>query len=89
MAIGWGATDGSFDTIKAVVDDAIEWARLELEIASKRESNDECEDCGNKIPIERIKAVSGVLCCVKCQSDKDTTIKSYYNRRGSKDSQLR
>ncbi|WP_458782531.1 TraR/DksA C4-type zinc finger protein, partial [Klebsiella aerogenes] len=39
----------------------------------------------------RRKALAGVRYCVKCQQDKDLHNNTYsgYNRRGSKDSQLR
>lgn len=86
---GWGPNDGVFETNKATVDDAVDWARLELELASKRESNEICDECENPIPIERRLAVKGVLFCVKCQAKHDAQHQSYYNRRGSKDSQLR
>lgn len=86
---GWGPSDPVFETNKATIDDAVDWARLELELASKRESNELCDDCENPIPIGRRLAVPGVLYCIKCQPKYDAQIKSYYNRRGSKDSQLR
>lgn len=86
---GWGPNDGVFETNKATIDDAVDWARLALELASKRESNEFCADCENPIPIERRNAVKGVEYCVKCQTGHDAHHKSYYNRRGCKDSQLR
>ena len=48
-----------------------------------------CEDCDGEIPEARRKAQKGCTRCVACQSSHDTIIKASYNRRGSKDSQLR
>ena len=50
-----------------------------------------CEECEAKIPPARRKAVPGVRMCVACQEerDRDEVAASGYNRRGSKDSQLR
>ena len=50
-----------------------------------------CEECDAKIPAARRKAVPGVRLCVACQETHDHEQGSVagYNRRGSKDSQLR
>jgi phage/conjugal plasmid C-4 type zinc finger TraR family protein len=50
-----------------------------------------CEDCEAPIPEARRKAVPGVRLCVACQEtrDREDAAFSGYNRRGSKDSQLR
>ena len=50
-----------------------------------------CEQCGAPTPAARRKAVPGVRLCVKCQAERDReeNVFSGYNRRGSKDSQLR
>jgi phage/conjugal plasmid C-4 type zinc finger TraR family protein len=55
------------------------------------ESLERCEECDAKIPEARRQAVPGVRLCVKCQTelDKQEAKFSGYNRRGSKDSQLR
>ena len=57
----------------------------------KGESLHFCEECGEPIPEARRKALPGVRLCVACQeeADKDQRAVSLYNRRGSKDSQLR
>ena len=86
---GWGPNDPVFETNKATIDDAVDWARLELELRAKRESNKFCDDCGDEIPEKRRLFVKGVQFCVTCQSSHDTNHQSYYNRRGNKDSQLR
>lgn len=89
MAVGFGNCDNFQDTIESTVNDAIDWARLEIELSATRESNTHCGDCEKEIPIQRRLAVKGVLYCTSCQNDHDTKHQSYYNRRGSKDSQLR
>ncbi|NQF23332.1 TraR/DksA family transcriptional regulator, partial [Enterobacter hormaechei] len=50
-----------------------------------------CEECGDPIPEARRKAIPGVRLCIVCQQEKDSknATHSGYNRRGSKDSQLR
>jgi RNA polymerase-binding transcription factor DksA len=55
------------------------------------ESLKKCEECNAVIPEARQKAVPGVRLCIGCQSelDKENKKSSGYNRRGSKDSQLR
>jgi RNA polymerase-binding transcription factor DksA len=52
---------------------------------------DRCEECDTKIPEARRKAVPGVRLCVACQQVQDEAEAGSggYNRRGSKDSQLR
>ncbi len=88
MASGW-ANDGAVqDQIDAMVDDAV--ARIKSQIR-QGESALECQECGKKIPQARRDAVPGVSLCIHCQmeSDQQQTAFSGYNRRGSKDSQLR
>jgi len=50
-----------------------------------------CADCGAEIPEARRNAIPGVRLCIPCQEaeDKDQAQFAGYNRRGSKDSQLR
>jgi len=47
--------------------------------------------CDEPIPEARRKAIPGVHLCVNCQQKQDEHRQRYalYNRRGSKDSQLR
>ncbi|PWC22197.1 DksA/TraR family C4-type zinc finger protein [Brenneria roseae subsp. roseae] len=88
MASGW-SNDGSVqDQIDATVDDAIARARSQLKHG---ESALHCEECGTPIPEARRNALPGVRYCIQCQEqfDKKQTQNSGYNRRGSKDSQLR
>jgi phage/conjugal plasmid C-4 type zinc finger TraR family protein len=86
---GGFAKDGAVqDQIDATVEDAIKRARDNL---PRGESLAECEACDKSIPPARREAIPGVRLCVACQSEHDKQEASYsgYNRRGSKDSQLR
>lgn len=88
MASGW-ATDGAVqDQIDSTVDDAVQRAR---EALGHGESERYCQECGEPIPEARRKALKGVRFCVACQAEQDKkhAAASLYNRRGSKDSQLR
>jgi phage/conjugal plasmid C-4 type zinc finger TraR family protein len=88
MAVGWAQDGAVQDQIDASVEDAVARARGAL---GKGESLSECEDCGEVIPEARRKAVPGVHRCVACQAEADGRFedRSLYNRRGSKDSQLK
>lgn len=88
MATGWARDGAVQDQIDASVEDAVKQARSHL---PKGESLTHCEDCGEAIPEARRQAVAGVRLCITCQSehDKEQQFNSGYNRRGSKDSQLR
>lgn len=88
MASGWGPEGAVQDQIDASVEDAVKLARSKL---SGGKSLTHCEECDVKIPEARRAAVPGVHFCVNCQSelDKSQSAQSGYNRRGSKDSQLR
>ena len=87
MAIGFGNVDNFQETIQATVDNAVDFARNQL--YKFEDSLDYCLDCGEEIPEERKKLLTGVCYCVKCKTKHESTQTSYYNRRGSKDSQLR
>jgi phage/conjugal plasmid C-4 type zinc finger TraR family protein len=88
MATGWAGDGAVQDQIDATINDAIKRARSK---APKGPSLKRCEECDAKIPEARRKAVPGVRLCVSCQDarDKEEAAFSGYNRRGSKDSQLR
>ncbi len=88
MAKGFTDDDAVQDQIDSTVNDALERARRNL---PKGESLEECEECGAEIPQARREALPGVRLCVACQSKRDEKEQatSLYNRRGSKDSQLR
>jgi phage/conjugal plasmid C-4 type zinc finger TraR family protein len=89
MAVGW-SRDGSIqDQIDATVESGVELARSRL---PEGESLTHCEECGDPIPDARRKAIPGVRLCVDCQSELEQAQKkssTLFNRRGSKDSQLK
>ena len=88
MAGGWARDGAVQDQIDASVEDAVKRARDSL---PRGESRKRCEECDAEIPEARRQAVPGVRLCIGCQSGRDREQKagSAYNRRGSKDSQLR
>lgn len=88
MAVGWAHDGAVQEQIDASIDDEVARARRAL---PKGESLTHCEDCGGEIPEARRKAVPGVRRCIACQSETDSHVvdPSPYNRRGSKDSQLK
>lgn len=88
MATGWAGDNAVQDQIDATVKDAIERARSQLPTGPGRKR---CEDCDATIPAARRKALPGVTLCVPCQEARDAAEAGFsgYNRRGSKDSQLR
>ena len=87
MATGWAGDNAVNEQIDATVKDAVERARRQLPSGPGLER---CEECDATIPVARRKAVPGVRLCVACQEARDEeNAFSGYNRRGSKDSQLR
>jgi len=76
------------DQIDASIEDEVARARSHL---PSGESRKRCVECDAAIPEPRRAAVPGVRLCVACQSERDQQQVSQagYNRRGSKDSQLR
>lgn len=88
MAVGWSRDGGVQEQIDASVDDAVNRARSNLPTG---ESAEFCDECGEPIPEARRRAVPGVRICLACQAEreKDAQYEAGYNRRGSKDSQLR
>ena len=87
MATGWAGDGAVQDQIDATVKDAIKRARSQLPSGPGMER---CEECDALIPAARREAMPGVRLCVPCQELHDLdAAASGYNRRGSKDSQLR
>ena len=89
MAGGWARDGAVQDQIDANVADAVELARSRL---PRGESLRHCEECGTEIPQPRREAVPGVRLCIACQAELEetgSTVPPGYNRRGSKDSQLK
>ena len=88
MAGGWTRDGAVQDQIDASVEDAVKLARSRL---PKGCGPALCEECEAVIPDARRQAMPGVRLCVQCQSEfeKNQTTPTGFNRRGSKDSQLR
>ncbi len=88
MATGWANDDAVQEQIDATINDAIKRVRSRLPHGPGLLR---CEECDAAIPEARRKAVPGVRLCVNCQELRDGAQASNagYNRRGSKDSQLR
>ncbi|SFH98455.1 transcriptional regulator, TraR/DksA family [Pseudomonas guineae] len=88
MAGGWSNDGAVQEQIDSSIEDAIQRARSQL---PSGESLTHCEACDALIPEARRKAVQGVRLCVVCQDadDQQQQASGGYNRRGSKDSQLR
>jgi phage/conjugal plasmid C-4 type zinc finger TraR family protein len=88
MATGWAGDGAVQDQIDATIKDGINRAKSRL---SQGPSLSHCAECGTAIPEARRLAMPGVRLCVACQdsADRNDTQFSGYNRRGSKDSQLR
>ena len=88
MATGWAQDGAVQEQIDDTITDAVERARSQLPAG---DSLMHCEECAAPIPEARRKAVPGVRLCIACQTAQDHLQQqdSGYNRRGSKDSQLR
>ncbi|MGD8379551.1 MAG: DksA/TraR family C4-type zinc finger protein [Gammaproteobacteria bacterium] len=88
MASGWAGDGAVQEQIESTVEDGLQRIRSRL---PRGESLRHCEECGEPIPEARRKAVAGVRLCIACQSELDSQQNGFsgYNRRGSKDSQLR
>ncbi|KAA3630250.1 MAG: DksA/TraR family C4-type zinc finger protein [Proteobacteria bacterium] len=88
MAGGWSRDGAVQDQIDASVEDAVHRARSRLPAG---EGLSRCEACDAQIPEARRNAVPGVRLCVNCQAEaeKRPTAFTNFNRRASKDSQLR
>ena len=88
MAGGFAKDGAVQDQIDASIEDAVNRVRSRL---ADGDSRSHCEACGTAIPEARRAAVRGVRFCIRCQSERDAADRPVagYNRRGSKDSQLR
>jgi phage/conjugal plasmid C-4 type zinc finger TraR family protein len=88
MATGWAKEGAVQDQIDATVKDAISLAQSRL---PQGPGLTHCAECGTEIPQARRDAIPSVRLCLACQDtqDRDAARFSGYNRRGSKDSQLR
>lgn len=88
MASGWAVDGAENEQIEATINDAIERAKRAL---PQGESLTHCEECDAPIPEARRLAMPGVRLCVRCQQSLEQHQQKVelFNRRGSKDSQLR
>ena len=88
MATGWAGDGAVQEQIDATVNDAVMRAKNQLPIGA---ALTHCEECNAEIPEPRRLAMPGIRLCITCQEqhDKDAHAYAGYNRRGSKDSQLR
>ncbi len=88
MAGGWTNDSAVQEQIDSSIEDAVARARSQL---PRGDSLSHCEECDVPIPEARRQALPGVRLCVNCQAahDREQAAFSGYNRRGSKDSQLR
>ena len=88
MAGGFAKDGAVQDQIDATIEDAVSRARDRIPTG---ESLNHCEECDRRIPDARREAVPGVRLCINRQAERDADEKAFagYNRRGSKDSQLR
>ena len=88
MATGWAREGAVQEQIDETVKDGVRRAKSQL---PQGPSATHCQDCGEPIPEARRAALPGVRLCVACQRRPTRRCSTFsgYNRRGSKDSQLR
>jgi phage/conjugal plasmid C-4 type zinc finger TraR family protein len=87
MASGWAPDGAVQDQIDDTVMDGVLRARARMPAG---EGETHCVECGEEIPAARRRALPGVRTCVTCQSAHDSRpVAIGFNRRGSKDSQLK
>jgi phage/conjugal plasmid C-4 type zinc finger TraR family protein len=87
MASGWAPDGAVQDQIDDTVSDGVLRARARM---PSGEGETHCVECGDEIPEARRRVLAGVRTCVGCQSARDRRPASIgFNRRGSKDSQLK
>lgn len=87
MATGWAHEGAVLDQIQDTVTDAVMGARARM---PRGPGTLQCVECDEDIPEPRRRALPGVTTCMACQSGRDRSVAhSAFNRRGSKDSQLK
>jgi len=89
MAGGWARDGAVNEQIEASVND--ELARLKARKTPMGESLSHCAECEEPIPEARRKAIPGVKLCLECMQERDAapSVRAGFNRRGSKNSQLK
>ena len=87
MASGWAPDGAVQDQIDDTVLDGVMRARARM---PKGAGETHCVECGEEIPEARRRVLPGVRTCTDCQSAHDRRPAQIgFNRRGSKDSQLK
>ncbi|WP_439814646.1 DksA/TraR family C4-type zinc finger protein [Zavarzinia sp. CC-PAN008] len=87
MAGGWTRDGNIQDQIDDTVSDGVNTARARM---AGGIGSPTCDDCGEDIPEARRRALPSTRTCVACQAERDAKLRpAGFNRRGSKDSQLR
>ena len=88
MATGWAREGAVQEQIDDTVKDGVRRATSRL---PQGPSATHCQTCAEPIPEARRAALPGVQLCIGCQRNEDERVRVFsgYNRRGSKDSQLR
>ncbi|WP_439147018.1 DksA/TraR family C4-type zinc finger protein [Vibrio sp.] len=88
MAVGWAGDDSVSQQIQNTIDEEISRVRGNIQGG---ESLRYCDECGGEIPEQRRLAIKGIRFCIECQSMLEHAVHrhSLFNRRASKDSQLR
>jgi len=89
MAGGWARDGAVNEQIEASISDELK--RMQARQKPVGESRTHCAECEEPIPEARRLAIPGVKLCVDCMGERDTghTQRGGFNRRGSKDSQLK
>ena len=89
MAGGWSRDGAVEEQTEASIQEELE--RMKAAKRPVGESLSHCAECEEEIPEMRRTAIPGVKLCIDCQQDRDAAFKSRagFNRRGSKDSQLK
>ncbi|KMW58143.1 Zinc-finger containing protein [Candidatus Rhodobacter oscarellae] len=89
MAGGWARDGAVEEQIEASIQDELK--RMQAGKQPVGESLTHCAECEEPIPEARRKARPGVKLCIDCQEERDEAFKARpgFNRRGSKDSQLK
>jgi len=87
MASGWAPDGAVQDQIDDTVMDGVLRARASIPAG---DGDLMCVECGEDIPEARRRVLPGVRTCIACQSARDRRPANIgFNRRGSKDSQLK
>jgi len=89
MAGGWAKDGAVSEQIEASISD--ELARMKARKVPVGDSRTHCAECEEPIPEARRLALPGVKLCIECVRERDGKFQARggFNRRGSKDSQLK